>query len=254
MATLLSKMDEMIAFMENYKIKCEIGRDININWNEWNNSMKVINIAPICYKQHNKTVISNRPCFVIDNVFTKKECESMIKSTLYLHETKPTSLLPGVRSQFSIFDPELSNIVWNRIKHLIPNTLDGGVVIGLQKNWRHARYFPGQSVFAHMDYRHGNNINECIVSRLSFTVYLNEDFEGGYTSFVKGMKNDGSFDEEYYKNKPKTGSAIVFYQCVPEFAHNATVVYNGHKSIMRADILYRFSNKTIADVGGLNIK
>ena len=33
----------------------------------------------------------------------------------------------------------------------LPHELDGGTVMGLRANWNHARYFPGQSVFAHMD-------------------------------------------------------------------------------------------------------
>merc|ERR1719456_643069 len=78
-----------------------------------------------------------------------------------------------------------------------------------------------------MDFRRGPKDDECVASRISFTVYLNDDFEGGETAFVTGVRDDGSHGGEHYPNRPRTGSAVLFYQCVPEFSHTANEVRGG---------------------------
>lgn len=221
---------------------------------KWSGPIKVIDLAPTCCEAHKVPVRSGRPCLVIDNVFSKEECVAIMAAAKPYHQTEPVSMFPGVRSQFTASDPDLSAMVWKRVKHALPEVLDNGRVIGLQTVWRHARYFPGQSVFAHMDFRHGSREDECVASRLSFTVYLNDDFDGGSTSFVLGMRDDGSHGEEYYPNRPRTGSVVIFYQSVPEFAHTANTVHRSCKSIMRADVMYRFPDKTAADISSKLIK
>ena len=47
----------------------------------------------------------------------------------------------------------------------------------------------------------------------------------------------------------RLGSAVLFHQGVPEFAHMPHRITRGCKSIMRADVLYKFSSKAAADVG-----
>merc|ERR1712032_1358154 len=54
----------------------------------------------------------------------------------------------------------------------IPDSLDGGQVVGLETRWRHARYWPEQWVMAHMDFRHKDRADDCVCSRISFTLYL----------------------------------------------------------------------------------
>jgi len=213
---------------------------------DWEGPVIFTDLSPLCYMAHQLEVCTDRPCIRFENVLTKKECDNIL-SMIERNHSECDSLIPGVRSQFSVDDVELSDLIWSRIKDFIPSTLDGGNVLGLQTNWRHGLYIDGQSVFAHMDFRHYSKEDENVASRLSFTLYLNEEFENGETAFVLGpLGLDGSHGPIFYKSKPKTGSAILFYQCVPEYMHTAEVVRNGKKYIMRADVMYRFFDKAAA--------
>lgn len=211
-------------------------------------------LAEICCNAYNVKVMEDRPCFILRGVFSKQECMDIIKAVESKHDKEPVSMIPGTRSQFACRDSSMSNIVWERVKEFFPETLDNGTVVGLQTIWRHAKYFPGQSVFGHMDFRHADENDPCIASRVSFTVYLNDsEFSGGETTFVKNLKLDGSFDTEIYSSIPQAGSVIVFYQSVPEFSHCAKIVKNGCKSIMRADVMYKFPSSELADPGALRL-
>lgn len=223
---------------------------------KWKPPIEVLDLAPVCCEAHGLPLRLDRPCFVLNNVLSEVECRALIQAAEPQHEAEPPSgtTVPGVRSQFSNDDPGLSELIWMRIHDHFPDVLDGGDVVGLETRWRHARYWPGQSVMAHMDFRHGPREDECVASRISFTLYLNDNFEGGETAFVTGVKLDGSHGGEFFLNRPRTGSAVVFYQCIPEFSHTANEVCGGCKSIMRADVLYKFKDAEAADVGGLQLR
>ena len=209
--------------------------------------VKCVNLSPQCYLAHNLPSRDDRPCLRFENILSTNECGYILRSIEAMHSKICGSIDPGTRSQFSVEDPELSELIWGRIKGFIPSNLDGGIVAGLETNWRHAMYFEGQSVFAHMDFRHYDREDECIASRLSFTIYLNESFIEGETAFVLGpIGLDGSHGPIYLKSAPKTGGGILFYQSVPEFLHTAEIVRNGKKYIMRADVMYRFPSKAAA--------
>eukprot|EP00005_Dracoamoeba_jomungandri_P011756 CAMPEP_0174270658 /NCGR_PEP_ID=MMETSP0439-20130205/45268_1 /TAXON_ID=0 /ORGANISM="Stereomyxa ramosa, Strain Chinc5" /LENGTH=234 /DNA_ID=CAMNT_0015360125 /DNA_START=42 /DNA_END=746 /DNA_ORIENTATION=+ len=223
------------------------GTTASLSWKELTSPPKFIDLAPLCRSVHglpeDDTACKERPCFILQDVFTREECEAIMSAIKDQHDDAPTSMTPGARSQFTCKDEKLSEITWERIKDFFPQHLDGGEVVGLQTTWRHAMYFPGQSVFGHMDFRHVDREDECVMSRISFTVYLNDQgFSGGETSFVTGLALDGTDTGSYYDSVPRAGSAIVFYQCVPEYAHRANVVKGGRKSIMRADVMYKFSS------------
>merc|ERR1719223_857031 len=130
--------------------------------------------------------------------------------------------------------------MWQRIKHTVPHSLDGGNAIGLMENVAHARYFAGQVGFPHMDFRHGPRDDKCVASRISFTVYLNDDYTGGDLGFIGELRMDGPHGREHTRLQPRKGSAVLFYQGVPEFAHMPHAIETCNKSIMRADVLYRF--------------
>jgi hypothetical protein len=198
----------------------------------------------------------DRPCMYLQHLLTPEECLQLLETYGPQHDTESSSLEPGSRSQFSKSDEELSIKLWERIKHLFPTDLDGGEVIGLRKEWNHARYFPGQSVFAHMDQRQTSEEHRkdpCIASRMTLNVYLDEAYEGGEFVFVTGVRNDGSWERSHTVLHPKAGDAVLFYQGVPEFSHAVPPLKSGIKTIMRSDVMYRFTNEEEADVGGLRV-
>lgn len=214
---------------------------------DWDGSVRCENLSPECYRAHNLPYRDDRPCMRFENILSTNECINILRNIETMHSTTCSSLDPGARSQFSVDDPELSKMIWDRLKRFVPPTLDGGIVVGLETNWRHGMYFEGQSVFAHMDFRHYEKEDENVASRLSFTLYLNESFNNGETAFVLGpIGLNGSHGDIYLKSVPKTGGAILFYQTVPEYMHAAEIVRSGKKYIMRSDVMYRFPNKAAA--------
>ena len=64
-------------------------------------------------------------------------------------------------------------------------------------------------------------------SRLTFLVYLNDDFTGGETVFYYG--------KEKLRVAPKTGAALVF---VHKQLHEGAVLETGVKYVMRSDVMY----------------
>src|SRR3989338_8420438 len=116
-------------------------------------SFEAVDMAPQCCAAWGVAVRADRPCLYLKGLLSKEECQHQLQTTGILHDTSPRSLEIGERSEFSHSDRELSTCVWERLKRHIPETLDGGCCMGLRTEWHNARYFPGQSVFAHMDQR-----------------------------------------------------------------------------------------------------
>ena len=96
------------------------------------------------------------------------------------------------------------------------------VPIGLNERWRFYRYDPGQAFRWHRDGAYERNALER--SRLTFMVYLNEDFAGGETRF------------ETFAVRPRTGTALVFLH---PLLHEGAEIERGRKYVMRSDVMYR---------------
>lgn len=223
----------------------------------WTGPVVVEDLKQSCCaaSKSDSTPRNDRPCFWIHDVMSGDECDVLVRETLKYHQNPQGDVCidPGVRLQFSSHDSELGHLLWSRIRHTIPEEIDGGTVVGLNPHISYARYLTGQGGFPHMDFRHRfpYGDNDRIGSRLSFTLYLDDDYTGGELSFVSELTMDGSIKGEHSKTKPRKGSAVVFYQSVPEFAHMPHAVTSGCKSIMRADVFYEFESRHSAMVGGL---
>ena len=87
-----------------------------------------------------------RPCFTVDNVLSREECAAVVEASLEHHDdgSQGFSTAPGCRSQFVSNDPELSALLFSRIKDVVPAQCEGGDVVGLMSRVAHCRYFPGQ--------------------------------------------------------------------------------------------------------------
>lgn len=223
----------------------------------WQGPVVVEDVREQCCKAHHVTVRDDRPCFWLHNVLSEAECNALLAAAGEYHDCPLSAgdvqTEPGCRSQFTSQDPELTTLLWERIKDTLPEVLDGGQAFGLVGRVAHARYFSGQVGFPHMDFRHGNGTDNSVASRISFTVYLNDDYSGGDLGFIGELRMDGTHGGEHSRVHPRQGSAVLFYQGVPEFAHYPHAIESGSKSIMRADVLYQFQDEHAADVGCLRV-
>ena len=93
-----------------------------------------------------------------------------------------------------IDDEDRAFSLWQEAKNHLPKMIYHRVALGLNERLRFYRYDKGQQFNIHTDgpYRRDNGE----VSLLTFMIYLNEDFEGGETTF---------FNPEKTVVVPKTG-------------------------------------------------
>eukprot|EP00938_MAST-03A_sp_MAST-3A-sp1_P000010 g10.t1 len=218
--------------------------------------MKVIDLT----KALNTSSSHHKPCVLVKGLLTKSECDDVLKSIEKEH-TRPDDVSvefhPGTRSTFYARKKELSGVINDRLKDWTPKILDGGKFVGLRHEFMFVRYYCNQSLFAHTDVRQTLVGDEkSTETRMSLTVYLDTDYEGGELAFVDGadiatdtmLFHGGglkavfdSYPEPKLVLRPSPGDAVIFYQNFPCYSHCVYPLKRGTKSIMRADFMYEFS-------------
>jgi len=89
--------------------------------------------------------------------------------------------------------------------------------------------YQGEQYFKwHRDGSYASSLYE--ESHLNFIIYLNDDFEEGYTEFEKT------------KIYPQAGTALVFPHML---LHNAVSARNGTKYVLRTDVMYSLKEKLV---------
>jgi prolyl 4-hydroxylase len=174
--------------------------------------------------------------WISDDIFTvtafldSEDCQSFIRASESsgFHEAPidsffgPTMAKEARNNSRAIRDDlELAQRFWRRSAPYIPATLGGHRAVGINERFRFYRYDPGQTFRWHRDgfFERANGER----SRLTFMVYLNDDFEGGETNF------------ERVAIRPATGMALFF---VHHLLHEGAVVTRGHKYVLRTDVMY----------------
>jgi prolyl 4-hydroxylase len=118
-------------------------------------------------------------------------------------------------------DPELAANLWSRLRKSLPAFLDGRQAIGINERFRFYRYESAQRFAGHVDGRFRRDNGE--ESRLTFMIYLNDDFVGGETAF-----NDAVII-------PRCGTALIFRH---ELFHEGRPVTRGRKYVLRSDVMF----------------
>lgn len=118
-------------------------------------------------------------------------------------------------------DVKLAAFVWALASQHLPGYLDGRQAIAMNERFRYYRYRPGQRFNWHSDAPFERANGEA--SRLSFIIYLNDDFSGGETAVVDTLIT------------PRRGMALFFRHELP---HEGRAVRSGTKYVMRTDVMY----------------
>ena len=169
--------------------------------------------------------------WTIENFLSNAECEALISlsENLGYNEAEVSlssgaKMMKGLRNNYRVLynDHELALKLWEKLKAFCPNEIEDSISIGLNEQFRFYKYELDQRFKRHIDGRFKRNDTE--ESRITFMIYLNEDFEGGETKF----------DELVIK--PKTGDALCF---IHEIKHEGCPVKNGTKYALRSDVMYR---------------
>jgi len=169
--------------------------------------------------------------WTIEDFLSEQECQELIHfSELQGYEAATLSLkegpkmMKGVRNNYRLIysDEKLAEKYWQRLVDFCPAQLEDCSVVGLNERFRFYKYEDLQRFKRHIDGRFQRNEQE--ESRITFMIYLNEDFEGGSTDF----------DE--VSIKAKTGTALCF---IHEQKHEGMPVKTGTKYVLRSDVMYR---------------
>lgn len=130
--------------------------------------------------------------------------------------------LPHIRNNDRAMVPAgpWRELLWGRLLTIALPELDGEHAVGLPEELRFYRYRSGQRFKMHKD----GPWNEAgLTSKLTFLVFLNEDFDGGGTDFRGSVV------------QPATGMALLFPHAT---WHEGMTVTAGTKYVLRSDILY----------------
>lgn len=185
------------------------------------------------------------PEVLYDRVFEAAEfvsadfCKQMIAEAHELGFKKATistergvEAVPGIRNNDRVIfdDPELAKTLWLKAKPAFSAPFKGAVAIGLNERFRLYCYHPGQFFDWHQDgeYRSPGGA----VSRFTMMVYLNEEFEGGSTSFADVFS---PFHFADFTIRPATGKALFFHH---PLSHRGDPVLSGVKYALRTDVMF----------------
>ena len=174
--------------------------------------------------------------FTVSDLFTPDECDEYIAiaerngfGDAPITTAAGPVRMPSVRNNDRVMldDPQLAAVLWERIApHVRRANMDpDAAAVGVNERLRFYRYDPGQAFRWHRDgfYQSPDGLR----SRLTYIVYLNDDFEGGETKFR---------EPHPLAVRPVKGTALVFAH---PLSHEGAEVRTGRKYVVRTDVMYR---------------
>ncbi|KAG0019667.1 hypothetical protein BGZ81_009636 [Podila clonocystis] len=198
--------------------------------------------------------------FLLKDVLTRKECHQMISAAEVVGFTPDVPIVGTASESISVLahnffwmaDDQLLKHIFDRCKPHFPETSgDGHGAVGINSRWRVYRYVPGAIYRIHVDGQWPGSGLDPVTgeylydayggtrwSRLTFLVYLNDEFEGGGTTFFTPSADVGFMDAR--AASPRTGSVLCFPhgEAAGSLLHEGSPVLKGAKYIIRADVLY----------------
>lgn len=169
--------------------------------------------------------------FTITDFLSTDECDSLIQLTESIgYADAPinsadggAAVVKGIRNNDRVIldDADRAATLWERFKDYCPKFYKGYSVVGLNERFRFYRYDRGHFFRWHADgsFRRENGEQ----SRLTFMVYLNDEFDGGETLF------------EDVTIEVKRGMALIFAH---GYLHEGGEVLSGRKYVLRTDVMY----------------
>jgi len=177
-----------------------------------------------------KRILTNN-IFIVEDFWTSEECDKFIAESEVIGYEPATietdrgqKVVEAVRNNNRVLykNHELAETLWLQLKPVAPQRIGNSNAVGLNELFRFYKYQPGQEFKRHRDQSYIRSNGEA--SYYTFMIYLNQDYEGGETTF-----GDLSI-------QPKQGTALVFLH---NLEHEGTPVKSGIKYVLRTDIMFR---------------
>ena len=195
---------------------------------------------------------------LLRDVFSTEECRSIVAAmeTIGFLPDAPvrddgtaSSIL--AHNVYWVVDQTFHNALWGRVAPHIPARVGGRKARGINRRFRVYRYVPGAEYRVHfdgawppsgVDAATGGYVYDASPpgagqsSLFTFLVYLNDDFEGGETTFFTPSVRDGVLNA--HPVRPLMGSVALFPHGESKGAllHEGTGVRRGAKYIIRTDV------------------
>lgn len=167
----------------------------------------------------------------VEDFLTRKEClDNIVLSEKIGYELATVNTAVGARVRTDIRNnnrafhqsTELARVLWEKTQPFVPAQLGRSAAIGLNELFRFYRYQRGHQFRGHFDESCLRNEQEA--SYFTFIVYLNDNFQGGDTTF-RGLSI-----------QPRQGMALIFLH---NLYHAGSEVTQGVKYVLRSDVMYR---------------
>jgi len=178
--------------------------------------------------------------FVVRQFLTSDECDRFIsraESLDFQAATISTVLGPLEAKDYRdndrvvLDDSDLAAELWIKARPHVPAVLADVLsrrceAVGFNERFRFYRYGAGQRLAPRADGRFKRESGE--ESRLTWMIYLNDNFSGGETAFY--------LYEDVLSVCPERGMALAFFH---EHVHEGAPVLSGRKYVLRTDVMYR---------------
>jgi hypothetical protein len=197
---------------------------------------------------------------LIKNVLSLTECQNIIAATESIgflpdapvrDDGSESSIL--AHNVYWVVDQSFHDKLWERVRPHVPSQVAGKKARGINRRFRVYRYVPGAEYRCHIDgawppsgvnpvtnaYQYDSSPPEARQSSLfTFLIYLNDEFEGGETTFFLPSVREGVLNA--YPVNPVMGSVAVFPHGEAKGAllHEGTGVRRGAKYVIRTDVEY----------------
>ena len=168
----------------------------------------------------------------VENFFTSEECKGFIDfsekegySESLIRSKEGEVMNKEIRDNDRVIwdRPEVAAQLWELVKDIVPQDVDGFKPVGLNTRFRFYRYKDGQQFKPHIDGPY--KIDEDNKSKITMLIYLNEGFVGGNTTLVL----------EGQEIEPKEGKLLLFEH---KIMHCGRPVTEGTKYVLRTDVMY----------------
>lgn len=179
--------------------------------------------------------------FTVAGVLSAAECVALIDraesigfDAASVRTQSGPKMMPKIRNndRVNLHDRELAETMWSRVSSILP-ILDDKQPVGVDHHLRFYRYSSGQEFKRHKDGSVNNKRGW--TSKLSYLIYLNDDFDGGATIFRKYVGKGESRQKVEQVVTPTTGSALLFRH---ERWHEGSTLTAGRKYVLRSDVFY----------------
>lgn len=177
----------------------------------------------------------------IPDFLTAEECDAHIRfsedkryeeATISTH--RGAIMMKSVRNNDRVMldDPGFAGQLYRGLSPLLPQRFKKKwAPVGLNERLRFYRYDVGQQFDWHHDGYFERDNGER--SFFTFMIYLNDDFEGGGTSFREDHTGPVAFGMLHVT--PRKGMALLFHHPLP---HRGDPVTAGRKYVLRTDVMY----------------